>query len=198
MVESAERQVVRGETYALSDEARAWLLAYARAAIAAQLNVAGPAMPETTPAEVARPGGCFVTVHGQSGQLRGCIGTFESDKPLWQAVESMAVAAASRDPRFEPLTAQELPLCHIEISVLSPRWSAPPDDLVVGVHGVCVARNGQRGVLLPQVALQHGWGREAFLRAACQKAGLAPDAWREPDILVELFAAVIINEPSSL
>lgn len=139
--------------------------------------------------------GAFVTLHN-SGRLRGCIGNIESSKPLFQTVCDCARSAARRDPRFDPVTAAEIPQLHIEISVLSPLEQAQPDEVEVGRHGLLVSRGLQRGLLLPQVATKYHWEREKFLEETCLKAGLSADAWRH-GARIQVFTAQIFAEPAS-
>ena len=179
----------------LSPDARTWLLAFARQTIAH--TVASAEKPDTSsmPEEVKALGGCFVSLHTRSGSLRGCIGTFAETQPLWQAVQEMAVAAATRDPRFNAVTDEELGDCLIEISALTPCQPATPESIEVGRHGICVARGFNRGVLLPQVATDHGWDRETFLDQTCMKARLPFDAWRDGSVEIETFTAEVFSEP---
>jgi AmmeMemoRadiSam system protein A len=109
-------------------------------------------------------------------------------------VAELAIGAALRDSRFPPVTADELTLLVIEISVLTPPGRVQPDAIVPGRHGVCVIRGNHRAVLLPQTAVEHGWDRETFLATACRKAGLKADAWQEPDTIVLSFCAQTFNE----
>lgn len=112
-------------------------------------------------------------------------------------VRSVAVSAALEDPRFPPVTPEELPDLRIEISALgepSPLEPREPGRLVIGRDGLRVGRGSALGVLLPQVATEHGLGPEAFLVAACRKAGLAANAWREPGTEVLTFQADVFGE----
>ena len=123
--------------------------------------------------------GAFVTLH-KEGALRGCIGVFDPGTPLWETVKEMARSAATRDPRFEPLGAGELGEVHIEISALTPlERTLDAETIEVGRHGIYIKKGAMRGVLLPQVATDHGWDRETFLEETCRKAGLPRDAWME-------------------
>jgi AmmeMemoRadiSam system protein A len=123
--------------------------------------------------------GCFVSIK-QGGMLRGCIGNFTADKPLFQQVQEMAVSAATRDPRFYPMKEKDLADFDLEISVLSPLQKiSSVDEIKVGVHGLYLEKNFFRGVLLPQVAVEYGWDRETFLNQTCLKAGLRKDEWQE-------------------
>ncbi|MBI5483618.1 MAG: AmmeMemoRadiSam system protein A [Deltaproteobacteria bacterium] len=137
--------------------------------------------------------GCFVTIK-QKGQLRGCIGNFVSDKPLYLLVQEMAVSAATRDPRFYPMKAHDLGDFELDISVLSPLWKAASvEEIQVGTHGIYIIKGSYRGVLLPQVATEYGWNRDEFLRHTCVKAGLPENAWQgECDIY--LFSAQVFGE----
>jgi len=137
--------------------------------------------------------GCFVTIK-QHGQLRGCIGNFVSDKPLYRLVQEMAVSAATRDPRFYPMKQQDLQAFELEISVLSPlERISSIDDIRVGTHGIYLVKNGSRGVLLPQVATEYGWNRETFLRHTCLKAGLPENAWQK-ECEIYIFSALVFGE----
>jgi uncharacterized protein len=139
--------------------------------------------------------GCFVTIK-QRGQLRGCIGNFVSDQPLFRLVQEMAVSAATRDPRFYPMKPNDLSEFEIDISVLSPLVrAASVDEIEVGKHGIYIIKGNCRGVLLPQVATDYGWDRNEFLRQTCLKAGLPKNAWQgECDIYI--FSALVFGEDS--
>jgi AmmeMemoRadiSam system protein A len=122
--------------------------------------------------------GAFVTIH-TAGELRGCLGRLETDRPLAETVAHLSAAVSDSDPRFRPLAPSELPLTDIEISALSPEESvANPGEIEVGRHGLIVAQGHRRGLLLPQVATEHSWNCETFLEHTCIKAGLPGDAWR--------------------
>jgi AmmeMemoRadiSam system protein B/AmmeMemoRadiSam system protein A len=139
---------------------------------------------------LTRPAGVFVTLE-KSGELRGCIGHFRADLPLYQAVQQMAVAAATEDPRFPPITQEELPDVTVEISILSPfRRVADVSEIQVGTHGLMVLAAGRSGLLLPQVPVDEGWDREAFLEGLCHKAGLPGSCWQEGASLYAFTAVV--------
>jgi len=151
--------------------------------------------PEGASAPIA---GVFVSLHRISAdgerELRGCMGALDLREPLGQAVARMAVAAATRDPRFPPLRNEELVDLEIEISLLSPLVPLrSTDQLVVGRHGLHVSKGERRGLLLPQVAPEHDWDREQFLAHACLKAGLPEDAWRDGDTRIEVFSAEVFH-----
>lgn len=137
--------------------------------------------------------GCFVTIK-QKGQLRGCIGSFVAQQPLWQTVREMAVSAATRDPRFYPMKQSDLDDFHLEISVLSPLQQIQSiDEIRVGIHGLYLIKGNSHGVLLPQVATEYGWDRDTFLRHTCLKAGLPETAWQK-DCTLYVFSAEVFGE----
>jgi uncharacterized protein len=140
--------------------------------------------------------GSFVTLKTLPAEhLRGCIGTFAADTPLHKCVQQMVVSAASRDPRFNAVGAEELDQLTIEISVLSPRERIDDAQTIeVGKHGVCITHGRHHGVLLPQVPTEHGWDRETFLEHLCLKAGLPSDSWRHKDTVLEVFTADVFGE----
>jgi AmmeMemoRadiSam system protein A len=157
---------------------KATLLAIARQTVRRRVR----GLPESTPpAEdpaLADPGAAFVTLT-RGGSLRGCIGYVHPVLPLAETVARCAASAATGDPRFAPVTGEELGELDLEISVLSPlRPIGDPDDIQVGIHGLHISKEGRHGVLLPQVAAEFGWDRDTFLRQVCIKAGLPQDAWR--------------------
>jgi AmmeMemoRadiSam system protein A len=177
----------------LSADDRLALLVLAREAIAARLRGAA------SPTAAARPGldvpaGVFVTVKIH-GQLRGCIGILEPhQQSLRDVVQHCAVAAAFEDPRFSALRLDELPATTLEISVLSNfRRIGDPAEIAVGQHGLVVERGPHRGLLLPQVAVEHGWTVEQFLEHTCRKAGLPGYAWRYGST-VDVFEADAFSE----
>lgn len=138
--------------------------------------------------------GCFVTLK-QKGQLRGCIGNFQSERPLFKEVAEMAVASASKDPRFYPMKPEDLGNFTVEISVLSKLEKIEDiQQIEIGRHGIYLEKGYYRGVLLPQVATEHGWDRETFLKQTCIKAGLPPEAWRADDAEIYIFSAQVFGE----
>jgi AmmeMemoRadiSam system protein A len=138
--------------------------------------------------------GAFVSLHTREGALRGCIGHMQGQAPLAEEIIELAIAAGTHDPRFEPVTAAELPRLVYEISVLSPMKRARAEDVQPGTHGLMIRRGGRSGVLLPQVATEYGWDRETFLQHTCGKAGLPPDAWRDADTEISTFTAQVVSE----
>lgn len=165
---------------ALSAVDRHALLGIARRAIEARL--AGTELPDMgqVSGRVSSPGAAFVSLH-VGPHLRGCLGCVEPRGPSLAAiVATMAAAAATADPRFPPLRPEELGGATVEISVLGPLVPVGDrQEIEVGRDGLVVERDGYRGLLLPQVAVEWGWSVEAFLAETCRKAGLPRDAWRE-------------------
>jgi len=176
----------------LSADDRARLLAEARGAVADAL--AGRP-PRRVAAEgiFARRAGVFVSFH-LDGVLRGCIGHPDGDQPLASVVPQCAVAAATGDPRFDPVSPGELARCVIEISVLGPITEVhDPGEIVVGRHGLIAEQGSRRGLLLPQVATEYAWDLHAFLARTCAKAGLPPDAWKR-GATISRFEAEVFDD----
>jgi AmmeMemoRadiSam system protein A len=145
-----------------------------------------PEIPTGSGAMLA-PRAAFVTLrHRDTRALRGCVGQVSVKGPLAQAVMHMAVAAATQDPRFSPVQADELPQLRIEISVLSDMTPIAPDRIEVGRHGLLLRWGGRSGLLLPGVAVEHRWSREELLTGLCRKAGVPDGTWSNGD--AELLA----------
>jgi AmmeMemoRadiSam system protein A len=137
--------------------------------------------------------GVFVTLHVRQS-LRGCIGVIEGDNSLGENIVRSAVSAAKQDPRFSPVRPEELSELEIEISVLSPLFLIRAEDVRIGTHGLLIIRGPRRGLLLPQVAVEHGLSQEQFLEETCRKAGLPHGAWREPEAKLLGFTCEIHSE----
>lgn len=143
---------------------------------------------------LGEPGAAFVTLR-RDGELRGCIGTLARLMPLAAVVGDMAVKAGTADPRFRPVGADELPELTLEVSVLTtPVDVDGPDDVRVGKHGVIMRLGARSGLLLPQVATEHGWDALTFVRHACLKAGLPTEAWEDPGARLQVFSAIVFGE----
>ncbi len=135
--------------------------------------------------------GAFVTIT-KKGMLRGCIGHIRALMPLYKTIEEMAAAAAFDDPRFPPVTKNELKDLEIDISVLTPfKQITDVKEIEVGKHGIYIEKGYYSGILLPQVATEHRMDRETFLEETCRKAGLPTDAWKEKDTRIYIFSADI-------
>jgi AmmeMemoRadiSam system protein B/AmmeMemoRadiSam system protein A len=175
------------------------LLQFARRAIRQTLDGRRPCPSDAFAAEaseaVRRPAACFVTLKVKTtGELRGCIGEMTARRPLYQAVTEMAVQAAFGDPRFPELRSSELDRVTIELSVLTP--PRPVDswrDIVLGQHGMTLAKHGRSAVFLPQVAPEQGWTIEETLTHLAQKAGLRPNDWQEGATFT-VFEAIVFGE----
>ena len=185
----------RDEPAALGEEDRRTLLQLARHELEVRLAAAARRNIPCGPA-LDRPGGLFVTLRKEA-QLRGCIGWVISEEPLRRGILRCALAAATDDPRFPPVEARELPDLRIEVSVLSPLVRVRrPQEIEVGRHGVRIEQGERRGLLLPQVAEEAGWDREALLEGVCQKAGLPRGSWKNADL--QRFTAEVFGEPGEL
>jgi AmmeMemoRadiSam system protein B/AmmeMemoRadiSam system protein A len=170
------------------------LIGIARKTIEAQLaGGPGPKFEGLTE-YLKQPGAAFVTLE-KHGRLRGCIGLTAAMQPLYETVAYCALQAAFSDPRFDPVTADEMPDIRIEISILTPLQRVKSlDEIQVGRDGLMISKGMYRGLLLPQVATEYGWDRETFLRETCQKAGLPDDAYLSKDALIQKFQAIVFNE----
>ncbi|GBC99589.1 hypothetical protein HRbin17_02118 [bacterium HR17] len=182
-----------------------FLIKLARRAIATALQTGATiSPPPDTPEALKRPCGVFVTLHrvdNGTKTLRGCVGVPLPIKPLVAATIEAALNAAFRDPRFPPLTADELPRTTVEVSVLTPprliEVTDPreyPNRIKIGRDGLLVESDWQRGLLLPQVAVEHGFDPTTFLEQTCLKAGLPKDAWRKGNVKVFAFQAQVFEE----
>jgi len=185
----------------ISAEERRILLSQARESIASGLEKRKPVYSDFSKEEnsaLNTPCGAFVSLHltNASGRnLRGCIGRMTANLPLIETVRTMAKEAAFGDPRFPPLKKDELPLCHIEISALSPMTPCKnPREVKVGVHGLYLRRGGRSGVLLPQVPVEQGWNLDEYLEYICVKAGLPSGSWEAPDAELLTFTAIVFEE----
>ena len=178
----------------LTRQEKVILLATARAAMRQHLGLGQARHPEPTET-LRQKGGAFVTLHSSEGRLRGCIGQTVASDPLIDTVRKVAVSSAFHDPRFPPVTADELEGLELEISVLSPlRRIADIGEIEVGRNGILLRQGVHSGLLLPQVATENGWDRETFLDHTCLKAGLSPGCWRAERTHIETFAAIVFNE----
>jgi uncharacterized protein len=136
--------------------------------------------------------GAFTTIYLQ-GQLRGCVGYVFPIASVYRTVAETARAAAFEDTRFWPLTREEAAEAEVSLSILSPLQAIRPEHVEVGRHGLLVSQHGHRGLLLPQVPVEHRWTRVTFLQQTCRKAGLPLDAW-EKGATLEAFSAEVFGD----
>jgi AmmeMemoRadiSam system protein A len=177
-----------------TDEERATLLQLAHDAILSVLENRDP-QPFAPSPHLAEPRGAFTTVYSNR-QLRGCVGYPTATVPLYQTVMETARASAFDDPRFAPVTLSEAQQLQISISVLSPVSPIRAEDVIVGRHGLIISQHGRRGLLLPQVPIEHGWDRITFLEQTCHKAGLPLNAWNS-GASIEAFTAEVFADPGA-
>jgi AmmeMemoRadiSam system protein A len=177
-----------------STDERALLLRLAHESILSALEKREiPLDPPT--AHLAEPRGAFTSLY-LHGELRGCVGYVLPVSPVYRAVADTARAAAFEDTRFLPLTPQEAPDLEIELSILSPPRPIPAESIEIGRHGLLISMAGHRGLLLPQVPIEHHWDRITFLEQTCRKAGLPMDAWKM-GATIEAFTAEVFGEKSA-
>ena len=175
---------------------RCRLLAIARRALEARVRRQHEPQPESGGALDTRCG-AFVSIH-HGHDLRGCLGRLEADWAIARVVSDLGRAVADSDPRFAPVTIEELSRLSIEISALTPeREPQSLDEIQIGRHGLIVERGHRRGLLLPQVASERGWDVATFLEHTCLKAALPAEAWQH-DARILIFEAEVFGEKSSM
>lgn len=177
----------------LSEAERRTALQLARAAVVESVSHRKLPSHNSRDGIFAEPRGVFVTLH-VGGRLQGCIGVVEPDEPLGDALVRCAASAAMEDPRFAPMRAEQLGELTIEISLLSAPAPIYPEAIEIGRHGLLVVLQAQRGLLLPQVAVEHRLTREQFLEETCRKAGLRREAWRDPEARLFGFTCEVFSE----
>lgn len=177
----------------LSETDRQSLLDLARRAIAEAVSLQEAAGSIPQGGMFLEKRGVFVTLHAR-GRLRGCIGVIEPVEPLVESIARCAAGAALHDPRFSPVRVEELPELRIEISLLSPLEPILPENIEIGKHGLLIAQGSKRGLLLPQVAVEHKLARDQFLEETCRKAGLNVNAWQEAETRILGFTCEIFSE----
>jgi len=178
----------------LSEASQDYLLRISRVAIQTHL-VSGiePFIPPPTEKERFQKRGAFVTLY-HNKRLRGCVGYVQPVTPLFRVVTQCSVSAAVEDKRFPPLKLRELSAIEIELSVLSALQEVKnPLDIEIGRHGLLISHEAQQGLLLPQVAVEHGWKHEQFLEQTCRKAGLQIAVWRNGARL-QRFTTTVFRE----
>jgi AmmeMemoRadiSam system protein B/AmmeMemoRadiSam system protein A len=181
--------------FSLSEKDKADLLGIARLTL--ETYISSGTVPELKTAgfseHITRPCGAFVTLN-KDGKLRGCIGTFRPEEPLYSIVQQMAVAASSRDYRFPKVKKEEFDDIEIEISVLTPMQKIGSiEEIELGRHGIYIQKGSKNGTFLPQVATETGWDLEEFLgHCARDKARIGWDGWKDADIFI--YEALIFHE----
>lgn len=175
-----------------SSEERALLLRLAHQAISATLQQRELSLAPPSP-HLAEPRGAFTTLYYRGG-LRGCVGYVFPVTSLYRTVAESARGAAFEDARFSPVTRDQATELRVSLSVLSPLQPVQPEQVEIGRHGLLISLGYNRGLLLPQVPLERGWDRIAFLEQTCRKAGLPPNAW-QTGAKLEAFTAEIFAEP---
>jgi len=175
----------------ISSADRARLLALARHALESRVRrQPPPSSPQGGIFDLPR--GAFVTIH-RHGDLRGCLGRLEPER-LADTILHLAAVVSDSDPRFDPVQAHELDDIDLEISVLTPERDVTSiDEIEIGRHGLIVEQGYRRGLLLPQVPVEHGWGLTTFLEHTCLKAGLPRDAWQRGASL-KVFEAEVFGD----
>lgn len=177
----------------LSEENRKAILELARQGVIHAVFHERPLSTFPTTGIFAERRGLFVTLH-VAGKLRGCIGVIEGHAELGETLARCAADAALHDPRFSRMRPEELDALEIEVSLLSALHPIGPGEVEIGVHGLLVERGPRRGLLLPQVAIEHRLSREQFLGETCAKAGLSREAWKDPETKLYRFECEIIAE----
>ena len=177
-----------------SAEERTQLLRLAHESILSALEAREIPLDPPTP-HLAELRGAFTTLYLHD-RLRGCVGYVLPISSVYRAVADTARAAAFEDNRFYPVSLAEASDLKIELSILSPPQPIKPEDIEIGRHGLLISMHGYRGLLLPQVPIEHHWDRDTFLDQTCRKAGLPPEAWRK-GATVEGFTAEVFGEEQS-
>ena len=192
-------------TFELTDQEGKFLILLARSTVTEYLEsgkIQKP--PKDTPEKLYEQCGVFVTISSMQNSekaLRGCIGYPYPTSPLVEAVIDSAINASTQDPRFEPMTTEELDKVVFEVSVLTPPEPVQVDDpkdylnkIKVGEDGLIIEHGYRKGLLLPQVPIEWGWCEEEFLCQCCVKAGLPPDSWLTKGTKISKFKAIIFEE----
>ena len=186
----------RPEMFQLTEGDQQLLLQIARNAVRACLSNQLFTPPEVSSGTLTESCGIFVSIH-KHGELRGCIGNVHASGPLYRSAAECAISAAVGDPRFNPMTSDELLVVDFEISVLSPMQRiSDVGEIEVGKHGLLISKRGYRGLLLPQVATAYAWDRDTFLSETCRKAGLRADDWKD-GATIHCFSAFVFGEKHS-
>lgn len=180
--------------YSLSEEQKSFLLGIARKTVVSYVKDRSKPGFDVKDPLLLEKGAAFVTLKIDDN-LRGCIGHTEAHIPLWECVRDMAVAACSQDPRFPPVTKEDLAVLSYEITVLTPMQKVESiDDILVGRDGLMMEKGFNRGLLLPQVPVEWGWNRDEFLSHTAQKAGMPMDAWKDGSVTIYSFQGLVFSD----
>jgi uncharacterized protein len=176
-----------------SPDERTLLLRLAHDSIASALDQRDLSLAPPS-AHLAEPRGAFTTLYYRGG-LRGCVGFVFAVTPLYRTIAESARGAAFDDSRFSPVTRDEAPELQVSLSILSAPQPIPADHIEIGRHGLLISFGHYRGLLLPQVPVEHGWDRIQFLEQTCRKAGLPLNAW-QTGAKLEAFTAEVFSDPN--
>ena len=172
---------------ALNDEDKRTLLQIARQSIEEEFGLTKVDLDRQFPPSLQEKNGAFVTL--------GCIGYIYGDRPLYKLIYEVAKKSAFEDPRFYPLSKEELDDIDIEISVLTiPKRLNSIDEIEIGKHGLIIQKGPYHGLLLPQVAEKYNWTPIEFLEHTSRKAGLHRNDWKDPNTIIEIFTAEVFSE----
>ena len=178
----------------LNKEQKAFLLRIARMSVESAVHGRWGDPPQTDDPDLIEKRGAFVTLK-KHGELRGCIGYVIPIKPLYITVWEVAKEAALNDPRFPPVTEEELPFLTYEVSALSPLYKVSSlDEIKIGRDGLLMKKGLYSGLLLPQVPVEEGWNLTEFLAYTCLKAGLSPDCYKDPLVEIYRFEAEVFGD----
>ena len=189
--EDSAETCIPASQFEYSPYERSLLIALAHHAISSALESQDISL-EPPSAHLRESRGVFTTLSWK-GELRGCVGYALPVISLYHAVIETARGAAFDDPRFAPVTSQEISDLKVSLSVLSTLKPICPEDVEIGRHGLLVTLGQKRGLLLPQVPLEHGWDRVQFLEQTCRKAGLPREAWKS-GLSLQAFTAEVFGE----
>ncbi len=178
-------------SHEFSQEERILLLRLAHDSVSSALQAREISFEPPT-SHLAEPRGVFTSLY-LNGELRGCVGYVLPATSVHRAVAETARAAAFDDNRFPPVSSDEAPQLEIELSILSPPQPIAAGGVEIGRHGLLISQHGRRGLLLPQVPVEHNWDRTTFLEQTCRKAGLPLDAWQKGATL-QAFTAEIFGD----
>jgi AmmeMemoRadiSam system protein A len=176
-------------------EERRILLKFAHQSILSKFEQREISLDPPSP-HLAEPRGVFTTIYLR-GALHGCVGFVQPVASLYRNVAETARSAAFEDTRFTPVNREEAANLGVSLSILSPLHRTAAEEIEIGRHGLLISKAGQRGLLLPQVALEHEWDRITFLEQTCRKAGLPPDAWKN-GASIESFTAEIFSDQDAM